>query len=146
VEQGLVLRPNGFGDIAFGADADRVIAVVNTRLGQPTKDDRSAGCESGADRVVGWSGFYVVFSSGRWEGYRLRSTTVRAATEAGLKVGDTVAELQAAYPTAEIAETTLGDEWGVEVGTEQFLTGLLTGRRPSDTVVDIAAGDTCVFR
>lgn len=142
----LVLRPNGIGELAFGDGADKVIAVVNARLGQPTKDDRNAGCESGADRVVGWPGFYAVFDRGRWDGYRMRSTDVRATTEAGLKVGDTVADLQAAYPTVELMETTLDYEWIVEVGTEHFLTGLLSGRAPSDTVVDIGAGDTCVFR
>jgi hypothetical protein len=145
-EQRLVLRGNGLGEISFGNDADRVIAVVNARLGQPTEDDRNPGCESSADRVVKWPGFYAVFDRGRWDGYRLRSTDVRAATEAGLKVGATVADLQAAYPSAELMETTLGDEWFVEVGTEHFLTGLLSGPAPSDTVVDIAAGDTCVFR
>ena len=65
----LVLRTNGVGDAAFGADADEVVAYVNSILGAPTADSGWADpfstfgvCPGTEVRGVTWGDLTLLFS------------------------------------------------------------------------------------
>jgi hypothetical protein len=158
----LVLRPNGLGDAAFGADPEGVIAYVTSIIGTPTVDTEwvdplSVGACPGTEfRQVYWADLTLQFSdsSGVTTGRRhffsyvygpsLVDGQIAPAglkTEAGIGVGSTVAELTATYPSAVINP---GDDFG---GPNFFindsLLGFLTGVNPTDTVTSVLGGQGC---
>jgi hypothetical protein len=144
----LVLRPGGIDALSFEAPADQVLATLGAALGPPGDDRKSAGCESGADRTVTWPNLYAVFSNGKWVGYLWDdgAGAPSAATDKGIKVGSTVAELKAAYPHVSIGDTTLGLEWFVEVTDTTSLGGFVSGSATAGKVERIYSGDICAFR
>ena len=142
-----VLKPGAIDDLAFGAPEATVIAAMKTRLGaSPEKESSQAGCESGANHTVAWPAVLLVFDEGKWQGYSWRGKAPPAATDKGIRVGSTVAELKAAYPKVEIVESSLGWEWSVEAGPDLFQTGGLTGPGGDATVDRVSSGDFCAFR
>jgi hypothetical protein len=142
-----VLKPGAIDDLGFGAPEAEVIAAVKARLGgSPEEESTQAGCESGADHTVAWLAVRLVFAEGQWQGYSWGGNDPPAATDKGVRVGSTVAELKAAYPTVEIVESSIGWEWSVEVGPDLFQTGGLTGPGTDATVDRVSSGDICAFR
>ena len=142
-----VLKPGAIDDLAFGAPEADVIAAMKTRLGaSPEEEDNKAGCESGADHTVAWPAVLLVFAEGKWQGYSWDGKAPPAATDKGIRVGSTVAELKAAYPAVEIVESSLGWEWSVKAGPDLFQTGGLTGPGGDATVDRVSSGDFCAFR
>ncbi len=157
----LVLRPNGLGDAAFGADPDGVIAYVSSIIGKPTVDTDwvdplSVGACSGTElRQVSWADLVLQFTdqsavtSGRrhFFTYQYGPTfgpqiaPAGLKTDAGIGVGSTVAELTGTYPTVVINP---GDDFG---GPNFFindgLAGFLTGVNPTDTVTSVLGGQGC---
>lgn len=151
VETGIVLDASGLTVVPFGASADNTIAALTDALGAPLDDSPMAECPSGADRSVRWTDLQVIFSGGVLVGFAHGARppsdpiTMPLETTEGLAIGDTEADLLAAYPGATVEESSLGTEWyvdGARPGT--YLGGLLTG--PGGTVTDIWAGDICAFR
>ena len=158
----LVLRNNGLGDAAFGADPEGVIAYVSSIIGNPTVDTGwvdplSVGACPGTElRQVFWGDLTLQFSdessvtSGRrhFFSYVYGPSFVEGQiapaglkTDAGIGVGSTVAELTATYPSAVINP---GDDFG---GPNFFvndgLAGFLTGVTPTDTVTSVLGGQGC---
>ncbi len=157
----LVLRPNGLGDAAFGADPDGVIAYVKSIIGPPTVDTGwvdplSVGACPGTEfKQVSWGDLVLEFTdqssvtSGRRHFFAYQYGPTFGAqispaglkTDAGIGVGSTVAELTATYPTVVINP---GDDFG---GPNFFindgLAGFLTGVNPTDTVKSILGGQGC---
>lgn len=157
----LILRPNGLGDAAFGADPDGVIAYVKSIIGAPTVDTGwvdplSVGACPGTEfRQVTWGDLILEFTdqSGVTSGRRhffayqygptfgAQISPAGLKTDAGIGVGSTVAELTATYPGVVINP---GDEFG---GPNFFindgLAGFLTGVNPTDTVKSILGGQGC---
>ena len=142
-----VLKPGAIDDLAFGASEADVIAAVKARLGaSPEEENTKAECESGADHTVAWLAVLLVFDEGRWQGYSWGGKDPPAATDQGIRIGSTVAELKAAYPTVDVVESSIGWEWSVEAGPDLFQTGGLTGQGTDATVDRISSGDICAFR
>jgi hypothetical protein len=157
----LVLRPNGLGDAAFGAEPDGVIAYVSSIIGAPTVDTGwvdplSVGACPGTElRQVSWADLVLEFTdessvtSGRrhFFSYQYGPTfgqhiaPAGLKTDAGIGVGSTVAELTGTYPSAVINP---GDDFG---GPNFFindgLAGFLTGVNPTDTVTSVLGGQGC---
>ena len=158
----LVLRINGLGDAAFGADPEGVIAYVSSIIGAATVDTGwvdplSVGACPGTEfRQVFWADLVLQFSddsivtSGRrhFFSYVYGPSFVEGAiapaglkTDAGIGVGSTVAELTGTYPTVVINP---GDDFG---GPNFFLNdgfaGFLTGVNPTDTVTSVLGGQGC---
>ncbi len=159
-----MLRANGLGDAAFGADPDGVVAYVSAIIGAPTVDSGwidplSIGACPGTEfRQVIWGDLVLQFSdessitSGRRHffsyvyGPPLAGPGAPIApaglkTDAGVGVGATVAELTGTYPTVVINP---GDDFGGPnfVINEGFV-GFLTGVTPTDTVTSILGGPGC---
>jgi hypothetical protein len=144
----IVLRPGGIDALSFGAPADQVVAAMTTSLGSVQQENRSAGCDSGADRTVRWAGLSAVFSGGKWVGYLWdgAASSPPAATDKGIKIGSTVAELKAAYPGVSVEDTTLGHEWFVEIDDTTSIGGFVSGPAATGKVQRIYSGDICAFR
>ncbi len=139
------LKAGGLDNLVFDSPSAEVIAAVKTRFGAPEKDGQVT-CDSGSDRTVAWPAISLVFAEDKWVGYSFESTTDRAATDKGIRVGSTVAELKAAYPSVKLDETSLGIEWFVEFDAERFLSGSVSGLTNGDKVDRISSGDICAFR
>jgi hypothetical protein len=157
----LVLRPNGLGDAAFGADPDGVIAYVSSIIGAFTVDSGwvdplSVGACQGTElRQVTWGDLTLQFSdessvtTGRRHFFSYlygptfgpQIAPAGLKTEAGIGVGSTVAELTGTYPSAVVNP---GDDFG---GPNFFindgLVGFLTGVNPTDTVNSVLGGQGC---
>jgi hypothetical protein len=156
----LVLRNNGLGSAAFGADPDGVIAYVSSIIGPLTVDTnwvnpQSFGACLGTEmRQVSWGDLTLQFSdisnvtSGRrhffWYDYgpSFGATIAPAGlkTDAGIGVGSTVAELQATYPSAVVGDDPIG---GPNFTINDGLAGFLTGVNPTDTVISVLGGTGC---
>jgi hypothetical protein len=158
----LVLRPNGLGDAAFGAEPEGVVAYVTAIIGGPTVDTGwveplSVGACPGTEfRQVFWGDLVLQFSdisnitNGRrhFFSYQYGPAFVQGSitpaglkTDAGIGVGSTVAELTGTYPTAVINP-------GSDLGGPNFLVndnlaGFLTGVTRADTVTSILGGQGC---
>jgi hypothetical protein len=156
-----VLRANGLGDAAFGADPEGVIAYVSSIIGPLTVDTDwvdplSIGACPGTElRQVSWADLTLQFSdessvtSGRRHFFSYVygptfGTQIAPAglkTEAGIGVGSTVSELTATYPSAVINP---GDDFGgPNFFINEGLAGFLTGLTPTDTVKSILGGQGC---
>jgi hypothetical protein len=157
----LILRPNGLGDAAFGAEPEGVIAYVSSIIGASTVDTGwvdplSVGACPGTElRQVFWGDLTLQFSdasavtSGRRHffsyvyGPTFGSQIAPAGlkTEAGIGVGSTVAELTGTYPTVVINP---GDDFGgPNFFINEGLAGFLTGVNPTDTVTSVLGGQGC---
>jgi hypothetical protein len=160
----LVLRPNGLGQAAFGADPEGVVAYISAIIGPPTVDSGwidplSVGACPGTEfRHVMWGDLDLQFSdqssvtSGRRHFFSYAygpplagpGTPIAPAglkTDAGVGVGATVAELTGTYPAVVLNP---GDDFGGPnflVG--DGLAGFLTGVTPTDTVISILGGQGC---
>jgi hypothetical protein len=157
----LVLRPNGIGDAAFGADPDGVVAYVSSIIGQPTTDTGwvdplSVGACPGTElRQVVWADLVLQFSdsssvtSGRRHffsyvygpAFGVSIAPAGLKTDAGIGIGSTVAELTGTYPSAVINP---GDDFGgPNFFINEGLAGFLTGVNPTDTVTSVLGGQGC---
>jgi hypothetical protein len=157
----LVLRDNGLGSAAFGADPDGVIGYVSSVLGKPTVDSgwidplSQGSCPGTELRTVSFGDLALSFSdestvaSGRRHffsysygpAFGAAISPGGLATEAGLSVGTTVAQMKGTYPTATInpGDDTSPPTFAVSPG----LTGLLTGITDTDTVSELQGGFGC---
>jgi hypothetical protein len=160
----LALLPTGIGTQRFGLAADIVVDALVDELGTPT-DDRvepalssSIGVCPGTEvRVVEWGGFQVVFSDGDtpfalggsftffdWRIQELGASTPPLQTPEGIDLGDTVADVRAAFGTR--AELFTDDVTGpaFRVGTPpDVLRGSLSSTNDSGTVLSLTAGSSC---
>ena len=171
----IVLRGNGVGVFSFGAEVDEVIVGLTLRWGPPDGDsgwisapDSSFGvCPGSEVRVVEWRGFRVYFSDGptphgpasrahlfTWE-YRAGDPAAPQpdpggnrpplATEAGISVGASVAELQRAYgDKLELfdSEEGGGPAFGVQL-PDGGVYGFVTSVEPAGAVRSIIGGGGC---
>jgi hypothetical protein len=159
----LILRPNGLGDAAFGADPDGVIAYVSSIIGPATVDSGwidplSGGSCTGTGteiRTVTWGDLQLFFgdvssvATGRRHffsyvygpsfGVAIAPSGLR--TEAGIGVGSTVADLTGTYPTATVNPA--NDFGGPNFSVNDGLAGFLTGVTATDTVTSVLGGQGC---
>ena len=157
--KGLPLSAAGLGDALFDADADGVVDYVNSILGIPITDsgwvDATAngiGCPGTEIRFVDWNDLSLFFTddvtavrhfAAYTYGQAFASTIspYGLATDAGIGVGSTVAELRAAYPAAVILPE---DEFsGPSFEIEPGLRGVLAGIADTDMILSFVGGFGC---
>jgi hypothetical protein len=111
----LKLRAGGIGPIDVGAPADEAIGRLVASLGQPDETG-AAGAELGVcpdevGRFARWAGFTAIvsgrFDDGVFVGYRFAEQAIPTyhldlATPSGIRLGDTVADLNTTYAAYQI--------------------------------------------
>ena len=156
-----VLGADGLGSTSFGASPDGVIAFVGSFLGAPTSDTgwldafEVGACSGTQIRQIAWSDLHLEFgdasavAQGRQHFYAYTYGTPGAtaaqpaglATEEGLTIGSSVADLLAAYPDVQLRS---GDEFiSDNFFVNDNFTGRLGGLADSDVVEVIIGGLPC---
>ena len=133
--------------LVFGTPADTAIdAVTRTYGGIEPRRGRNEECGAGPLDMATWpDGLTVMAQDGRFVGWSLTRGTGNAgsdgpATMAGIGLGSTRRELEAAY-VADIRKTTLGQEFAAG-----DLFGVLDGSGPSARITALWGGTSCNFR
>lgn len=157
--RGLQLSSAGLGNALFDADADGVVDYVNSILGIPTTDsgwlDAAAngiGCPGAEIRFVDWNDLSLFFTDDitairhfaaytYGPAFAVNISPFGLATDAGIAVGSTVAELRAAYPAAIVLpeDEFSGPSFEIEAG----LRGVLTGIADTDVILSFVGGVGC---
>lgn len=144
-EEGLRLAGPSAGQgagIAFGATQDEVLAQL-AFLGEPEVATNEE-CGAGPMQIARWpNGLSLLFQDGRFAGWSVDGRGEnRPATTQGIDAdGSSRAELEAAYPGANVEESSLGQEFAAG-----GIGGLLDGSGPEAKVTAMWAGTTCMFR
>lgn len=143
----LVSERGSVRHLVFGMPGDTVIdAVSRTYGGIAPQRGRNEECGAGPLDMATWQdGLTVMTQHGRFVGWSVSLGTANAdnhgpATMAGIGLGSTRRELEAAY-TAEIRKTTLGEEFAAG-----DLFGVLDGSGPSARITALWGGTSCNFR
>lgn len=132
--------------LVFGAPAADAIDTVSRAQGAAPQRGRNEECGAGPLDMATWPGGLTVMSQdGRFIGWSVSRGAADGgnagmATMAGIGVGSTRGELEAAY-AADIRETTLGQEFAAG---DVF--GVLDGTGPSARITALWAGTSCNFR
>jgi hypothetical protein len=157
----LVLRDNGLGNAAFGADPDGVIDFVIGYIGKPTVDSgwmdplSLGSCPGTEVRTVSWGDLNLYFGDeskvmiGRRHFFAYSygqafGPTIDPAglqTDGGIGIGSTVAQLKIAYPAVVInpAEATAPASFQISPA----LTGQLTADDDAGTISAVSGGFGC---
>lgn len=156
------LRRDGFSTATFGSEAEATIAAVSAELGAPSGDTgwveplTISTCPGTQARSVSWGVLsllfgdqsvhgqgtvhFVAWSYGTVDG--VGGDPVGLLTPEDVGLGDTLADLRAAYPDVVV---TPGEEGLFETGfaVDDALGGLLTGDADTDTVTVLTGGPYC---
>ncbi|MDO8391256.1 MAG: hypothetical protein Q7V57_12280 [Actinomycetota bacterium] len=158
----LELSSSGLGELLFGDDSEGVFATLTTILGEADEDTgwldtamEALACPGTEVRFVRWHDLTITFSdespyatgSRHFAAYTYgpaAGDTIEPwglATEAGLGVGDTVADLTEMYPDAvvHLADELSGPSFYIEEG----LSGFLTGVDPIEELISFVGGYGC---
>ena len=133
--------------LVFGTPAAQAIDAVSQAYGGGAPQrGRNEECGAGPLDMATWQdGLTMMSQDGRVVGWSVSrgaadGGNVGLATMAGIGIGSTRRELEAAY-TADIRETTLGQEFAAG-----DIFGLLDGTGPSARITAMWAGASCNFR
>ena len=166
ISNGVQVNDNEIPNIVFGQDAATAIGRFVASFGDPTEDTGfqvSTGqygvCAGDLERVVTFGPFAAVVTKpgGQeiFDGYRfdltfgdLSNPAAGMETLSGLKLGDTVAQLQEIYGGEDVTFATdprLGEIFEVRGSTSGalLLWGPVEGSDDSDRIIGIYAPDVC---
>ena len=164
----LELGEDGLGDALLGSPPDSVVADISALYGEPDHDSDwivaepniYGSCPGSQMRAIGWGSLLTIFIKdgtddlgGRFYTYTYGYDYTRnvggvdqrglaLTTAAGIGVGSTVGDLEAAYgDTVTIDGDIELDVWAFDI-TESSIGGLLSGPEATDTVtlIELAAG------
>ncbi len=157
---GLDLSADGIGEESFGAEANGVIAYVESIIGSPTHDTGwfatdGLACVGTEIRYVTWGDLALGFGDESPYGSGLRHFTSYSygppagafvdpfglSVAGGVSIGDTVDELLAAYPDAVISSDAQLDASMFNI--VDALSGFLTGTTGADTITSFLGGFVC---
>jgi hypothetical protein len=143
----LVSERGSVRHLMFGTPAPTVIdAITRTYGGIAPKRGRNEECGAGPLDMATWQdGLTVMAQHGRFVGWSVSRGPADAdrggpATMAGIGLGSTRRELEAAY-TADIHTTTLGEEFAAG-----NVFGVLDASGPSARITVLWGGTSCNFR
>lgn len=160
----LVLRPDGIGPLAFGADADRVVERLTGYLGPPDDDtgwvdvSEYGACIGDTVRFVRWASLRIFLTDGPsdWapadtphlaayeNGEALGTPVLDLRTEDGIRVGLPVGDLRTILDDGQIVgDELLGAAFAVDPPGPGILWGLLSGLDATDVVESVAGGFSC---
>ena len=165
ITEGLRVNDNDIKDIVFGTEADLAIGRLTASFGAPedtgwqTSTDQWGVCAGDLERVLTFGTFAaIVTKSGGQEvfnGYRndlnfgdITSAPATIETLSGLRIGDTVDDLETIYASQLVTYGThplLGSTFSVVSAASgtTLLWGPVEGQDPSDRVIGIYAPDIC---
>lgn len=160
--EGLELSATGLGDALFGAEAEGVIAYVESIVGAPTSDTGwtdpmaiGAACPGTEVRFVSWADLSLFFTNDSLAASGLRhfaSYTYGPAfgpvidpygltTDEGIGVGAEVSQLEATFPGGVLS---VGDEiFGPSFLIEEGLFVFLSDAGPTGIAVSFMGGYGC---
>ena len=124
--------------IPFGSGTAVVAPALAASIGEP--QPLAVECGQGVRDTLGVEGFDVIFNEDEFVGWDESSGAL--ATEQGLMLGATRAQVQAALPDASFTTSTLGPEFTSSSG----LGGFLDGEAPTSVLVGLTGGESCVVR
>lgn len=157
---------SGGAEVPFGTGVDAAIAAISASLGDPTEDSGwidafsvYGTCPLPVVRAVHWEGFIALFTQAEtdfaaagtphfFSWYYPSGDDIGLETDAGVGIGSTVADLEAAYagPAFVLTPWEFDEDQGIW-STRQFdveqLYGFTTGFAPGDTVTAINGGTGC---
>ena len=142
-DRGLIVSDRaGSHTITFGGPAATAVAAARQIYGQPENLESLEECGAGPIEVSQFAGLTLAAQDGKFVGWWLdgRAKPPLPKTAAGIGIGSTRAELDAAYPLEEF-ESSLGDEF-----TANGLAGLISGEGKSGKITHLWAGATCIMR
>jgi len=164
----LVLREDGLGVVAFGSEAEIAVASIIAALGAPDEDSgwvpsfsRFGTCPGEQVRGLRWATMWALMTDGDTEWRNdgvphffsyLNSVffedgqSLGLLTEEGIGLGDTVADLDAAYRDrleVSFEELFNGYVFSIEVPEPGRLWGGLTGDDGDDRITSIDGGVGC---
>lgn len=142
-------------EIPFGMPLGQLVEMVNEVLqAEPKSIGINAECGAGPLKMASWSnGLTLVFQEkkagaaqewqfvGWYAGGAPSGAAPKVATMAGVGIGSTRAELEAAY-TVKVAKSTLGQEFSTTSG----LYGILDGPGKEAVITSLWSGTSCNFR
>jgi hypothetical protein len=167
--QRVVLTDRGLAGIAaFGDPMDRVLATLRQRLGSPdqevTNENNPEGnvfgvCPGGRNRYLRWGRLWVLFTDGhsrygqgRWHlfAYYVKGAQISGrldpATQRGIHLGSTVAQLRAAYGRrVQIFPIEVPPSHGFRIGPRNgpAIDGLLSSTAADGRVTQLHSGQGC---
>jgi hypothetical protein len=134
----------GGNALVFGAPEFQVRSYLQRALLDPTKEDEQ-DCAPGHLTSVRWPAVTAYLDDGKnLAGWYV--DTPALATDKGVRVGDTRAEVEAAYPNAQITETSLGTELWSPLDGQGDVAGLSGVFDAAGKVTALWSGATCVAR
>lgn len=157
----LVLRADSLGDVRFGVEPDAAIEYVTALLGDPTSDtgwidsvSDFGTCPGTEVRGVRWGDLSLLFGdesdfdSGVRHFYQWQygpidedvADPLGPATDGGISIGSTVADIDRVYDNAEIfTDVVFGPGFELEPG----LWGTLSNDAPTGRVLALYGGTPC---
>ena len=151
------LRFDGLGDLRFGVAPEDAITYLSGILGNPTADSKwvnagDIGCEGSEARTVFWDDLRLTFgdesdiSTGRRHFFTwsfgppagLGPKPIGLATQLGVTIGTSVADILKAYPNAHLSG---GDDASAELSKD--LVVYLTSIAPNGVVTKLVGGTPC---
>ena len=133
-----VVTEQGTQQLPFGSPSSVVTPALESALGEP--EPLAVECGQGVRDTLGFDGFDVLFDEESFVGWDDSSGAL--ATEDGLQLGATKAQVQQALPDAMFSVSTVGPEFTSPSG----LGGFLDGEAPDSTLVGLTGGESCVVR
>ena len=132
--------------LPFGSEGAAAVDVVGGVLGAPDEQAEQPECPPGPATVARFgdigSGLLLTIQDGSLVGWSIAAGST-LTTSAGIGIGSTRAEVEAAYgPLEVIPDSTLG----VEVFVEGGISALLSEDGPDGAVTALWAGANCIFR
>ncbi|MFV0523292.1 MAG: hypothetical protein ACK5RL_02210 [Acidimicrobiales bacterium] len=129
--------------LPFGSDQASVAIVLDRAFGPGQPGESSPECPNGSDRVVTWDDQILAeFADDRFISWTL-SPGAPLTTGDGIGLGSSLADMEATG-SVETFQSSLGTEFAVGTG-DALVRGLLDGPDQTSTVVDLWAGDRCIF-
>ncbi len=154
----VVLKPDGLGDLAFGAGEAEARTALTKALGPPTFDESlpAESCSTGATRRVSWGDLTVLLGPGPGGGLTMVGWTYGTSeppptpalkTAEGIGVGSTLAQLRAAYgDRVVVSEDTAAGVVRFTVQGSRYqlpLAGVVSGPGDTATVRALYGGSYC---
>ena len=139
----IVLQPGrllvGGNALPFGAPLFQVSSFLERGLGEPIQEEDQT-CDPGELHVIQWKTVMVFVDGTGLAGWYTDDPAY--ATDKGVKIGSSQSELQAAYPTGTVSETSLGTEFFFDAGEGKTLSAVLE----DGDVTTLWSGATCIAR
>ena len=141
--RGLIVSDGaGSRTIAFDGPVAAAVAAARQVYGEPENVESLEECGAGPLKVSRFAGLTLAAQDGKFVGWWLdgRAKPPLSKTAAGIGIGSTRAELDAAYSLEEF-HSSLGDEF-----TAGGMAGLISGEGKSGRITHLWAGATCIMR